>query len=323
MESLANLESFVRSAELSSFSAAARRLGLTPAAVSRNVATLERGLGARLFQRSTRRVALTEAGEQLLASIGDPLHLLQKAISAATVQSDEPSGVLRLSMSMSLGMDYVVPILPEFLARYPSIRLDWHFDGRQVDLVSEGFDAAIGGAFDLSPGFVARRLAPAHVVAVAAPSYLAERTPITQPDQLATHSGIVMRSVTNGRIRHWTMQNSLGEEQSVRVKESVVFSDSTPMVQAAVAGLGVALLAVPDALTPIERGTLVRVLPDWYADAGSISLYYPHRTLQPRKTSVFVDFLVKRFRRDRLAERFSGAGAGGLARLGGRGPVAD
>src|ERR1700761_7173497 len=103
MESLGNLESFVKSAELSSFSASARQLGLTPAAVSRNVATLERELGVRLFQRSTRRVVLTEAGEQLLANAGAPLRLLQKAMSDISTASDEPGGVLKLSMSMCLG----------------------------------------------------------------------------------------------------------------------------------------------------------------------------------------------------------------------------
>jgi DNA-binding transcriptional LysR family regulator len=309
MESLANLESFVRSAELSSFSAAARRLALTPAAVSRNVAMLERRLGVRLFQRSTRRVTLTEAGEQLLASIGDPLQLLQKAISEASVTSDEPSGVLRLSMSMSLGMNYVVPLLPDFLARHPLIRLDWHFDSRQVDLVAEGFDAAIGGGFDLASGIFARTLAPAHIVTVAAPAYLAGKAPIVYPDDLSDHAGILMKSVTNGRVRNWMLQNAGGEKQLARLRETVIFNDSTPVVQAAKAGLGVALLAVPDVLALVERGELVRLLPDWHVDAGSISIYYPHKTLQPRKTTAFVDFLVECFRRDRLAERFSGVSA--------------
>jgi DNA-binding transcriptional LysR family regulator len=306
MESLANLESFVRTAELSSFSAAARRLALTPAAVSRNVAMLERNLGVRLFQRSTRRVVLTEAGEQLLATIGDPLYSLQKAIADVSVTSDEPRGVLKVTTSMSLGMSYVLPILPEFLARYPSIRLDWHFDSRQVDLVAEGFDAAIGGGFDLAPGIFARTLAPAHIVAAAAPDYLSRHSPIRRPEDLTNHAGIVMRSITSGRVRHWTMQGPDGEEQAVRTPESIVFNDAAPMLQAAIAGLGVAILATPDVLAPVERGELVRVLPDWHANAGSISLYYPHKALQPGKTTAFVDFLVKHFRRNRLAERFSG-----------------
>jgi DNA-binding transcriptional LysR family regulator len=314
MESLANLESFVQSAQLSSFSAAARRLALTPAAVSRNVATLERGLGVRLFQRSTRRVSLTEAGEKLLSNVGDPLQLLQKAMSDASVTSEEPRGILKLSMSPSLGMNYIVPLLPDFLALYPSIRLDWHFDSRQVDLVAEGFDAAIGGGFDLASGIVARTLAPAHIIAVAAPSYIAGRAAIEHPRDLVGHSGIVMRSVTNGRIRNWTVTNAHGEEQAVRLQETLIFNDSAPMAQAAIAGLGIAMLAVPDVLAPIERGELIRLLPGWHTDLGNISLYYPHRNLQPRKTAVFIDFLGKHFRRNRLSERFSAAAPAGRPR---------
>lgn len=151
MESLANLECFVRSAETGSFSAAARLLALTPAAVSRNVAMLERNLGVRLFQRSTRKLSLTETGEHFLASIGGNLHALQAAIGAVTTERGEPAGVLRVSLSPSFGIGQVLPLMPQWLARYPLIRPDWHFENRPVDLIAEGFDAAIGGGFALTP----------------------------------------------------------------------------------------------------------------------------------------------------------------------------
>ena len=131
-----------------SFTEAARRLSLTPAAVSRNVAVLERNLGVRLFQRSTRRLVLTEAGEHFLASLGDTLETLRAAISQASRHAEDPAGTLKISMSMTLGSNYILPLLPGFLARYPAVRVDWHFDSRQVDLTAEGFDAAIGGGFD-------------------------------------------------------------------------------------------------------------------------------------------------------------------------------
>jgi DNA-binding transcriptional LysR family regulator len=152
METLANLESFIRSAETLSFSEAARRLSLTPAAVSRNVAMLERNLGVRLFQRSTRKLTLTEAGESFLLGIGDNLDALQAAISGVVQESGEPAGVLKVSLSPTFGVDHILPLLPAFLARYPRVRLDWRFENRPVDLVAEGFDAAIGAAFALSPG---------------------------------------------------------------------------------------------------------------------------------------------------------------------------
>src|SRR5262249_12824902 len=152
METLANLESFVRSGETLSFSEAARRLSLTPAAVSRNVAMLERNLGVRLFQRSTRRLALTEAGERFLAGVGGDLDRLQAAIAAATDERGAPAGTLKVSMPFTLGMRHILPMLPTFRERYPAVRIDWHLDNRPVDLIAEGFDAAIGGGFELAGG---------------------------------------------------------------------------------------------------------------------------------------------------------------------------
>ncbi len=305
MESLANLEAFARSAEAGSFSAAARRLSLTPAAVSRNVAMLERNVGVRLFHRSTRKLTLTEAGEAFLAEIGDSLEALQNAISGVSQVEGEPTGVLKVSMSLAFATEYILPILPAFLNRYPAIRPDWHFDSRRVDLTAEGFDAAIGGGFDLSPGIVAKTLGPAHVVAVAAPSYLAHRSPPRRPADLAELDGIVMRSANTGRIHHWMMRDVEGEEEPALPREMIVMSDAAPMRDAAVLGMGVAMLAVPDVLRHLESGALVRLLPEWHADAGRITLYHASRTQQPRKTRAFIDFVSEHFRRERYGERFA------------------
>lgn len=307
METLANLESFARSAEHGSFSEAARRLSLTPAAVSRNVAMLERNLGIRLFQRSTRRLTLTEAGERFLQAIGGHLAGLQAAIAEASSGSDEPAGRLKLSLSPTFGLTHILPLLPGFLARFPRIQPEWHFENRPVDLVAEGYDAAIGGGFDLAPGIVARALAPAHIVAVAAPAYLAGRTPPVDPAGLAAFNGIVMRSLRTGRVRHWTMRDAAGTEMAAQLLESIIVNDPAAMRKAARLGLGIALLAVPDVLPDLESGALQRVLPRWYADAGAISLYYASRTLLPAKTRAFVDHVSEAFRRERLAERFAGS----------------
>ncbi|MCX4143805.1 MULTISPECIES: LysR family transcriptional regulator [Paraburkholderia] len=307
METLANLESFVRSAETGSFSAAARRLALTPAAVSRNVALLERNLGVRLFQRSTRKLTLTEAGERFLVEIGGNLDALQAAIASVSNDRSEPAGVLKVSMAPTFGITYVMPLLPAFLARYPMIRPDWHFENRPVDLIEEGYDAALGGGFDLAPGVVSRALAPAHLVAVASPAYMAGRITPADPGDLANLDGIVMRSSRTGRVRHRTMRNAVGNEMPAQLGETIMVNDPAAMREAAILGLGVTLLAVSDVLSSIERGELVRLLPRWYADAGAISIYYATRALLPAKTRVFVDFVVEAFERERLAERFAGS----------------
>jgi DNA-binding transcriptional LysR family regulator len=305
METLANLESFLRSAEAGSFSAAARRLALTPAAVSRNVARLEANLGVRLFQRSTRRLALTEEGERFLAGVAGGVAQIQTAIAGVAAARGEPAGVLKVSLAPGFGVDYLVPLLPAFLERYPAVQPDWRFDNRSVDLVAEGFDAAIGGGFDLPSGVVARELARAHVVAVAAPAWHAGRRVPREPAELAGLPGIYRRSPRTGRLRDRLLRNRAGDEVEVELQPRAVLDDPEAVCRAALGGLGIALLAMPHALRHLEAGTLVRLLPRWYADAGAISLYFPGTRLLPAKTRVFVDFVVEQFQRAKLAERFS------------------
>ena len=226
METLANLESFVRSAETGGFSTAARRLSLTPAAVSRNVAMLERNLGVRLFHRSTRKLTLTEAGERFLHAIRGNLEELQASIASVATDRGEPAGVLKVSMGLTFGVDYILPLLPEFLKRYPKVRPDWQFESRQVDLIAEGFDAAIAGGIELAPGVVSRTLAPLHIIAVASPDYLKGRTPPADPSGLAAFDGIVMRSMHTGRVRERIMRNAAGDEMAVPQKATIAFRRS-------------------------------------------------------------------------------------------------
>lgn len=307
METLANLESFLRSAESGNFSEASRRLSLTAAAVSRNVAMLERNLGVRLFHSSTRKLMLTEAGETFRVAISDNLEGLQAAIAGISTGSDEPAGLLKLSLPPTFGTAHILPLLPGFLARYPRVRPKWHFENRQVDLIGEGYDAAIGGGFELSPGLVSRTLAPAHIVAVASPAYMSGRVPPTRPDELARLNGIVMRSLQTGRIRHWSMRDVSGREVQASLSESIVVNDPAAMREAALLGLGVAMLATADILPALEDGTLLRLVPRWYCDAGAISIYHASRKLVPAKTRAFVDWVADAFRKNRLAERFAGS----------------
>jgi DNA-binding transcriptional LysR family regulator len=225
-----------------------------------------------------------------------------------SAERGEPAGVLRVSLSPSFGMAHVLPLMPAFLDRYPLIRPEWHFENRRVDLIAEGFDAAIGGGFELTPGVVSRTLAPAHLIAVASPRYLAGRAQPQHPEQLADHANIVLRSSLTGRVRQPMMRTNAGLECAVSLPESITLNDPVAMRESALLGLGVALLTVPDVLPWLERGELVRLLPQWYVDLGAISLYYPSRTLMPAKTRVFVDFITDHFERQALARRFNAVG---------------
>jgi DNA-binding transcriptional LysR family regulator len=305
MDTLNGIVCFIRSAESGSFAAAGRALGLTPAAVGKNVARLEAALGVRLFQRSTRRLSLTEAGEAFRLEVVDSLDSLQTAMSNATVAHASPSGRLRVSMGNAFGRDWIVPLLGAFLRGNPRVQPDWHFDNRAVDLIGEGFDVAIGGGFDLQPGLVARRLAPAHRVLVASPSYLSTRGVPATPAELAGRAGILLRSPQTGRIRNWTLVDGAGGKASIELETRILFDDPDAANQAATQGLGIALVSVPHALPYIERGLLRRVLPDWWVDGGDISIYYAAQKLLPRKTRVFVEHVMASFERDDLAARFS------------------
>lgn len=300
-----HLVSFAQTAEHGSFSAAARVLGLTPAGVSKNVARLERDLGVRLFHRSTRRLRLTESGDRFLQQVGGPLASLQAAVAGVDGLGEEPAGTLKVSMGLAFGRTFLVPLLGAFLERHPRVLPDWHFDNRQVDIVGEGFDAAIGGGFPLASGVVARELAPVHIVAVAAPTYMAGRAMPRSPSDLAALDGIVRRSSPTGRIRPWSLRSRRAAEQTVQCRPRLVFNDPEAIAQAARLGLGVALLPMPFAFALIASGELLRLLPGWYSDAGPLSIYYPSRRLLPAKTRVFVDFVSEQFRAagfDRLVD---------------------
>ena len=305
METLNSIECFVRSAEAGSFSEAGRRLGLTSAAVGKNVAKLEASVGMRLFHRSTRHLSLTEAGQRFLTEVSGGLVAIQTAVANLGSAAGEPSGTLRVSMGNSFGLTYIVPLLDDFLKQYPRISPDWHFDNRPVDLLGENFDAAIGGGFDIAPGVVARDLGPAHRVLLASPHYLQQRPPITEPADLAGCDGILVRSPQTGRVRSWPLRNRIGQQAPIQLRQHITMSDAEAVCLIAEMGMGICLTSMPHALPYLDSGRLLRVLPDWYVDSGMLALYFPAQNLLPAKTRAFVDFIVAHFRQHKLAQRFS------------------
>jgi len=305
METLSSIESFVRSAELGSFSAAARRLSLTPGGVSKNVAKLEADLNVRLFHRSTRSLTLTEAGEQFLAQVSGGLDSIQSAIANTSNAGGQPAGILKVGMAMAFGRDHILPLLGEFLSLYPAIKPDWRFDNRQVDLIGEGFDVAIGGGIELAPGVVVRELAKVHLVLVASPAYLANKFIPKTPADLDQFDALIRYSQTTNRITPWHLKSLAGEQVTIELPPRATLNDPEALCNAAIAGLGIAHVPMPHVLKHLESGALVRVLPDWYTEIGVISLYFAAKKLMPAKTRVFVDFIVDKFRSQQLSEKWS------------------
>ena len=261
--------------------------------------------GLRLFQRSTRSLTLTEAGESFLASLVGGVESIQSAIAGVATHAGKPAGVLKVSMAVGFGLDYVLPLLPSFMQRFPDVVPDWSFENRRVDLIAEGFDAAIGGGMELTAGVVARQLAPLHVVAVASPHYLRDRPLPQHPDDFAALDGIAMRSAHSGRVRVWKMRHRHGAEAMLEQKARIVANEPEALCRVALMGLGVALIAVPYVLPHLQSGKLQRVLPDWHSDLGAISLYFSSQKLLPAKTRVFIDHITGAFREQDLERRFS------------------
>ena len=304
MDSLGSISVFVQVAETRSFTEAGRLQGVSSSAVGKSIARLEARLGVRLFQRSTRRLTLTEAGQLFLGEVSASLHTIQNAVANLASAEGRPAGTLKVSMGTVFGRLYVLPLLGEFLRRYPAITPDWHFDNRQVDLIGQGFDAAIGGGFELPQGVVARKLTPAHRVLVASPGYLAQRPAVREPEDLSRCNGILIRSPQTGRVRSWPLTSRWQVQQPLQLRQAMTMSDSDAACAVAEQGLGIALVSLPFAVPYLLAGRLLRVLPDWYVDDGHISLYFAEHKLLPGKTRAFIDFVVEQFAEQGLAGRF-------------------
>ena len=299
------LDAFIAAADEGSFSAAARRLGLTPAAVSKSVGQFEARLGVWLFQRSTRRLALTTDGERLYGQVRLPWGEIGDALTDLRQGAGKPAGTLKVALAHTVGREYFVPLMAEFVRRYPDVVPDLHFDNRQVDLIAEGFDVAIGGGIELTDALIARELARLRIVLVASPAYLAAHPVPTHPSELARHRGLLRRQLSSGRLTPWALKSEAGEEVVASVRPVMVLDDPEAIARAAATGMGIAMLPRPHALPFLERGDLVRVLPEWYADARPLSIYYTSRKLVPAKVRVFVDYVVKAFEASGQAARFS------------------
>ncbi|TWI69726.1 LysR family transcriptional regulator [Pseudoduganella lurida] len=304
MELNSFLDAFLQSADAGSFSAAARVLGLTPAAVSKNVARLEAELGVRLFQRSTRSLSLTTEGARLYAQVRLPWREIGDALTDLRQGAGKPAGPLKIALAHTVGREYIVPLLAEFLARYPDVVPDLHFDNRPVDVVAQGLDAAIGGGLELTEGLIARELTRVKIVLVAAPAYLDRHAAPVAPADLARHDGLVRRAPATGRVTPWTLRDAAGQEVVATPRQVVTMDDPEALARAAASGLGITLLPLPHVGPLLANGALVRILPGWHAETRPLSIYYSSRKLVPAKVRVFVDFIVTSFRTGDLARHF-------------------
>lgn len=300
--------SFVQAADHGSFAAAARNLGISPAAVGKNVAGLEGALGVRLMNRSTRSLQLTSEGRAFLDRARDAIHALDLAIDTVAAQRAQPAGSVRISVSTAFGHRYVLPLLPGLLKRHPAIVPEVDFDDRQVDLVREGYDIAIRGGRLEDSNLVSRHICDLQIALVAAPAYLKAHGVPARPQDLARHK-LVSTRYLGGNVSRWSLRSAPGKpvEEWLPEPAAVVVSDPQASVEAAVAGLGIAQAGVHHAWPYLQAGKLKVVLPRHH-DSGrrAMALQYPHRALVAPRVKATVDYLLESLKRNEaLAVRSS------------------
>lgn len=283
---LSELTAFVAIAHQRSFSAAARTLGVSPSALSHAMRGLEARLDVRLFNRTTRSVALTEAGEQLLRRVGPAIADLEDAVNEVASARDRPSGSIRISASESGAKAIVRHVLPDFLATYPDIHVEFVVDTRLVDIVADGFDAGIRVLEDVPRDMVAIRFgADMRFAAVASPDYLARHAAPKAPHDLAQHRCIRFR-FESGALYRWDLEYH-GKSASIDVDGPMTLGNLNVMVEAALVGIGIAW--VPDYLVAehLASGRLVQVLAEWSPSFPGVCLYYPANRHPPTALRLF------------------------------------
>ena len=301
---ISDLDIFARVARTGNMSMAGREMGLSPAVVSKRISLLEDRLGARLFQRTTRQLTLTETGEGYFKRVVDILSLVEEAEDYVSRRNTKPRGVLKVSAPTSFNRLHITPYLPDFMTRYPDIELDMHLSDNFVDIIREGFDLAIRIGELEDSSLVARKLAKEVRVICAAPKYLAAAgTPKTIED-LEAHNCLL-----SGAQDMWRLDGPEGPRE-IRVRGNMR-SNSAEFTRAGlIQGLGIALRATWDIGSEIESGELKVVLPQ-YAGSSKNAIYavYPCREFMPAKVNAFIDFYAEIFEKDAAWTKVTGAAA--------------
>lgn len=293
MDHLTGISVFARVVETNGFTAAARSLGLSKAAVSKQVARLEDRLGVRLLNRSTRRLGLTEAGRDFYERAQRILIEIDEAEQAASSRQVNPRGVLRVNAPVTYGISHLVPVLPDFMRRYPEIRVDLVLNDRFVDLIEEGFDVAIRVGLGALPDstLVARRLAVANHTVCAAPNYLAARGTPHHPAELAQHDCLLYSYLSTGE--EWRFLDAAGRPLGIRVSGPMRANNGDALRHAARAGLGIVYSPAFLMADDIAAGRLVAVLTDWRTPEAAVHAIYPPGRPLGAKLRVFVDYLAE------------------------------
>jgi len=301
-DELSGLRALLAVAEKRSFTAAAVELGVTPSAVSQTVRALERRVGVRLLQRTTRSVGLTEAGARFVVRLKPALDGVHEAFESLGELRDRPAGVLRLNLPRLGYVQVLAPRLAAFLQAFPEIELDVHIDDAFTDIVERGFDAGIRIGEMVEREMVGVRVsADLRMLVVGSPAYFATNPHPTHPRELQAHDCINYRRRSLGNVYRWEFTER-GKDFEIGVKGRLLLDDADLMLDAALDGLGLAYLLETSVIEHVRAGRLVAVLSDFCPTFPGFFLYYPSRAHRAPKLQALVDFLKWRKPRRLMAE---------------------
>lgn len=294
MDRIGDISLFLRVLDLGSISAAARSLDLSVAVASQRLKRLERDLGVRLLHRTTRQLHATPEGAALAEQGRALVEDLEALTGGLRQASSDVTGTLRVTTSASFGRLYISPLLPEFMALHPRVKLSINLNDQRLDLISSGFDLAIRiGALDDS-SLVARKLADNRRVLCASPEYLRKHGAPRTPEDLAKHECVLLVG-SAGRQDVWRMHDRDGREIAVRVGGRIESNYGEVILDAVVAGLGIAMHSAWHACEDLRAGRLQVVLPDYPIATTGIYAVMPQRRLVPPRVRAFVDFFAEKF----------------------------
>src|SRR6201993_4443004 len=292
---LEGLAIFAKVAETRSFAAAAAELKLSKPTVSKAVSRVEAKLKTRLFNRTSRRIALTDAGRQLADRAAHILAEGEAAEDEALSRSTAVRGLVRLAAPMSFGVLHLAPLLPEFLATYPEVSIDLHLSDAMVDMIGDGFDAAVRIATLPDSSLVARRLCGMPLYLVGSPAYLDAHGRPRHPMNVADHPCIVYGHGTAPEIWRFTHRN--GKSATVRPSGPLRVNNGDAMMPALIAGTGLGVLPEFILRDTLADGRLERLLPDWSLPSGAVYWVTPPGGPRPKRVEALADFLVEKLAR--------------------------
>ncbi|MCA1371876.1 LysR family transcriptional regulator [Bradyrhizobium sp. BRP14] len=288
--SMIELEAVAAVARSGGFRSAARELGLTNSAVSHAIAGLEARIGVRLFNRTTRSVALTTAGEQFLAQVTPALAAIDAAVETAGEHGSEPTGTLRLNTSLGAARMLLRPLILEYGRRYPRVELEIATEGALVDVMGQGFDAGIRIAEAVPPDMIAIPIIPSiRSIVVGSPAYFADHPPPVVPTDLARHRCIRARMASR-KLYRWEFERR-GESMTIDAPGILTLDESGLMIEAALGGAGLAYVSEFSVAEHLREGRLLEVLGDWTPAYPGLCLYFAGRRHIPARLRALIDLI--------------------------------